>query len=40
MQAEDAVILGEEEMIELSSREGEEIIEVLAKVDTGAGTLR
>lgn len=37
VQAEDAVILGEEEMIELSTREGGETIEVLAKVDTGAG---
>jgi hypothetical protein len=37
VQAEDAVILGEEEMIELSTREGGEAIEVLAKVDTGAG---
>jgi hypothetical protein len=32
------VILGEEEMIELSAREGGETIEVLAKVDMGAGS--
>ncbi len=37
MQAEDQVILGEEELIELSTREGGEAIEVPAKVDTGAG---
>ncbi len=37
VQAENAVILGEEEMIELSAREGGETIEVLAKVDMGAG---
>ncbi len=35
--AEDQVILGEEELIELSAREGGETIEVLAKIDTGAG---
>ncbi len=32
---ESAMILGEEELVELSS--GEETVEVLAKVDTGAG---
>ncbi len=37
VQAENAVILGEEEMIELSAREGGETIEVLAKVNMGAG---
>ena len=31
------MILGEEELIELSAREGEETVEVLAKIDTGAG---
>jgi hypothetical protein len=36
VQAEDSVILGEEELVELSSREGEETREVLAKIDTGA----
>jgi hypothetical protein len=35
--AEDQVIRGEEELIELSAREGEETVEVLAKIDTGAG---
>lgn len=33
--AEGAVILGKEELVELSS--GEETVEVLAKIDTGAG---
>lgn len=37
VRAEDSVILGEEELIELSSREGGETVEVLAKIDTGAG---
>ncbi len=37
VQAEDSVILGEEELIELSTREGGETREVLAKIDTGAG---
>jgi hypothetical protein len=37
VQAEDSVILGEEELIELSAREGGERREVLAKIDTGAG---
>jgi hypothetical protein len=37
VQAEDSVILGEEELIELSAREGGETREVLAKIDTGAG---
>jgi hypothetical protein len=36
VQAEDSVILGEEELVELSFREGEETREVLAKIDTGA----
>ena len=36
-QAEDFVILGEEEMVELSARESGETVEVLAKIDTGAG---
>lgn len=31
------MILGEEELIELSAREGRETIEVLAKIDTSAG---
>jgi hypothetical protein len=30
------VILGEEELIELSAREGGETVEVLAKINTGA----
>jgi Aspartyl protease len=34
--AEDQIILGEEELIELSSRKGGETIEALAKIDTGA----
>ncbi len=37
MRAEDSVILGEEELVELSTREGGETREVLAKIDTGAG---
>lgn len=37
VQAENYVILGEEELIELSTQEGGETVEVLAKVDTGAG---
>jgi hypothetical protein len=37
VQAEDSVILGEEELVELSAREGGETREVLAKIDTGAG---
>jgi hypothetical protein len=37
VQAEDSVILGEEELIELSAQEGGETREVLAKIDTGAG---
>ncbi len=37
VQAEDSVILGEEELVELSAREGGETKEVLAKIDTGAG---
>ena len=37
VQAEDSVILGEEELIELSARDGGEMREVLAKIDTGAG---
>jgi hypothetical protein len=37
VQAEDSVILGEEELIELSAREGGETREVLAKIDMGAG---
>lgn len=36
-QSEDFTILGEEELIELSAREGAETVEVLAKIDTGAG---
>lgn len=35
--AEDQVILGEEELIELSPQESGETIEALAKIDTGAG---
>jgi hypothetical protein len=37
VQAEDSVILGKEELIERSTREGGETREVLAKIDTGAG---
>ncbi len=37
VQADDSVILGEEELVELSAREGGETREVLAKIDTGAG---
>ncbi len=37
VQAEDSVILGKEELIELSTREGRETREVLAKIDTGTG---
>ncbi len=37
VRASDYVMLGEEELIALSTREGGETVEVLAKVDTGAG---
>jgi hypothetical protein len=37
VQAEDSVILGKEELIERSTREGGDTREVLAKIDTGAG---
>jgi hypothetical protein len=37
VQAEDSVILGKVELIELSAREGGETKEVQAKIDTGAG---
>lgn len=37
VRAEDSMILGEEELIELSAREGGETVEVLAKIDTDAG---
>ncbi len=37
MQAEDSVILGKVELIELNAREGGETKKVLAKIDTGAG---
>jgi hypothetical protein len=37
VQAEDSVILGKVELIELSAWEGGETKEVLAKIDTGAG---
>jgi hypothetical protein len=37
MRAADYVMLGEEALIALSTREGGETVEVLAKVDTGAG---
>jgi hypothetical protein len=37
VQAKDSVILGKEELIELSTREGGETREVLAKIDLGTG---
>jgi hypothetical protein len=37
VQAEDSVIVGKVELIELSAREGGETKEVQAKIDTGAG---
>ena len=37
MQAEDSVILGKVELVELSAWEGGETKKVLAKIDTGAG---
>ena len=37
VQANDSLILGKEELIELSARESSETREVLAKIDTGAG---
>lgn len=37
VQADDLLILGKEELVELSARESGETREVLAKIDTGAG---
>jgi len=37
VQANDSLILGKEELVELSAQEGGETREVLAKIDTGAG---
>jgi len=37
VQADDSLILGKEELVELSARESGETREVLAKIDTGAG---
>ncbi len=37
VQADDSLILGKEELVELSAQEGGETREVLAKIDTGAG---
>lgn len=37
VQANDSLILGKEELVELSARESGETREVLAKIDTGAG---
>jgi hypothetical protein len=36
-QDEDLVMLGKEELVEVSARENEQSIETLAKIDTGAG---
>ena len=37
VQADNSLILGEEDLVELSAQEGGETREVLAKIDTGAG---
>ncbi len=37
VQANDSLILGKEELVELSARESGETREILAKIDTGAG---
>ena len=37
VQADNSLILGEEDLVELSAQEGGETREVLARIDTGAG---